>query len=83
MCNVLRVVQESSQCVPHVTPTPPPTTTRGNEKYNDNELYLTTLHRENRGKWSPKNPFEGKHREFGNFARIEGILFVQVVNFLI
>ena len=26
---------------------------------------------------------QGKHREFGNFAKTQGILFGQVVNFLI
>ena len=34
------------------------------------------------GKW-PKNPCQGKHREFGNFAKTQGILFAQVVNSLI
>ena len=30
-----------------------------------------------------KNPCRGKHREFGNFAKTQGILFAQVVNSLI
>ena len=30
-----------------------------------------------------KNPCQGKHREFGNFAKTQGIWFVQVVNSLI
>ena len=30
-----------------------------------------------------KNPCQGKHREFGNFAKTQGILFAQVVNSLI
>ena len=34
-------------------------------------------------KWSQKNPCQGKHREYGNFAKTQGILFVQVVNSLI
>ena len=28
-------------------------------------------------------PCQGKHREFGNFAKIQGIWFAQVVNSLI
>ena len=28
-------------------------------------------------------PCQGKHREFGNFAKTQGILFTQVVNYLI
>ena len=28
-------------------------------------------------------PCQGKHREFGNFAKTQGILFAQVVNSLI
>ena len=35
------------------------------------------------GKWKNKNPCQGKHREFGNFAKTQGILFAQVVNSLI
>ena len=27
-----------------------------------------------------KNPCQGKHREFGNFAKTQGILFAQVIN---
>ena len=34
------------------------------------------------GKWPQKNPCQGKHREFGNFAKTQGILFAQVVNSL-
>ena len=30
-----------------------------------------------------KNPCQGKHREFGNFAKTQGIWFAQVVNSLI
>ena len=30
-----------------------------------------------------KNPCQGKRREFGNFAKTQGILFAQVVNSLI
>ena len=30
-----------------------------------------------------KNPWQGKHREFGNFVKTQGISFAQVVNFLI
>ena len=30
-----------------------------------------------------KNPCQGKHREFGNFAKTQGISFAQVVNPLI
>ena len=30
-----------------------------------------------------KIPCQGKHREFGNFAKTQGILFAQVVNSLI
>ena len=41
-----------------------------------------SLHREN-GKWPKKNPCQGKHREFGNLAKTQGIWFAQVVNFLI
>ena len=49
------------------------------------------------GKWRKKNPFQGKHREFGNFVKTQekhrefcqntgktqGILLAQVVNALI
>ena len=31
---------------------------------------------------APKNPCQGKHRELGNFAKTQEILFAQVVNFL-
>ena len=34
------------------------------------------------GKWK-KNSCQGKHREFGNFAKTQGIWFAQVVNSLI
>ena len=39
-------------------------------------------HRENREN-DQKNPCQGKHREYGNFAKTQGILFPQVVNSLI
>ena len=39
-------------------------------------------HRENREN-GLKNPCQGKHREFGNFAKTQGSLFGQVVNSLI
>ena len=37
------------------------------------------------GKMAKKSPCPGKHREFGNFAKTQGILlmFVQVINSLI
>ena len=35
------------------------------------------------GKMAKKNPCQGKHREFGNFAKTQGIWFAQVVNSLI
>ena len=41
------------------------------------------LHRENRGNGQKKIPCQGKHREFGNFAKTHGIRFAQVVNSLI
>ena len=34
------------------------------------------------GKMAQKNPCQGKHGEFGNFAKTQGILFAQVVNSL-
>ena len=40
------------------------------------------LHRENR-KNGPKKSLSGKHREFGNLAKTQGIGFAQVVNSLI
>ena len=40
------------------------------------------LHREN-GKWPKIIPCQGKHREFGNLSKTQGILFAQVVNSLI
>ena len=45
---------------------------------------LTTaypLHRENRGN-GKRNSLSGKMREFGNFAKTQGIWFAQVVNTL-
>ena len=36
-----------------------------------------------RGKWPKKNPCQGKHREFENFAKTQGIWFAQVVNSLV
>ena len=35
------------------------------------------------GKMAQQIPCQGKHREFGNFAKTQGILFAQVVNSLI
>ena len=35
------------------------------------------------GKMAKKIPCQGKHREFGNFAKTQGIWFAQVVNSLI
>ena len=35
------------------------------------------------GKTAPIIPCQGKHREFGNFAKTQGIWFAQVVNSLI
>ena len=35
------------------------------------------------GKMAKKNHCQGKHREFGNLAKTQGILFAQVVNSLI
>ena len=34
------------------------------------------------GKMARNIPCQGKHREFGNFAKTQGILFAQVVNSL-
>ena len=34
-------------------------------------------------KMSKRIPCQGKHREFGNFAKTQGILFAQVVNSVI
>ena len=41
------------------------------------------LHRENRENFSKKDPCQGKHKEFGNFAKTQGVLFTQVVHSLI
>ena len=35
------------------------------------------------GKMAKTNHCQGKHREFGNFAKTQGILFAQVLNFQI
>ena len=35
------------------------------------------------GKMGGKNPCKGKHRQFGNFAKTQGIWFTQVVSSLI
>ena len=35
------------------------------------------------GKMAKINPCQGKHREFGNFAKTQGIWFAQVENSLI
>ena len=40
------------------------------------------LQREN-SEMAKKNPWQGKHRAFGNVAKTQGILFAQVVNSLI
>ena len=40
-------------------------------------------HRENKENSHKKNPCQRKHREFGNFAKTQGIWFAQVVNSLI
>ena len=40
-------------------------------------------HRENRENSQKNNPCQGKHREFGNFVKTQGILLAQVVNVLI
>ena len=43
-------------------------------------LEMSPLHRENRENGPPKNlPYQGKYREFGDFAKTEGIIFAQVV----
>ena len=33
------------------------------------------------GKWKKKNPCQGKHREFGNFAKTQEIWFAQIFKF--
>ena len=48
----------------------------------DNESFSYRGPRENREN-GQKNPCQGKHREFGNFAKTQGISFAQVVNSLI
>ena len=35
------------------------------------------------GKWQNKKSCQGKHREFGNLAKTQGIWFAQIVNSLI
>ena len=45
-------------------------------------IFRVPLHRKNREN-GQKNPCQGKHREFGNFAKTQGIWFAQVVNSLI
>ena len=35
------------------------------------------------GEMAQKNPCQGRHREFGSFAKTQGILFAEVVNSLI
>ena len=43
-----------------------------------------SLHRENRENGQKKSlSYQGKHREFGNFGKTQGIWFAQVVNTLI
>ena len=50
---------------------------------------LNSLVQGSQGTWktgkmaTTKCPSQGKHREFGNFAKTQGILFAQVVNSLI
>ena len=41
------------------------------------------LHRENRENGPQKNPCQGKYREFGNFAKTQGIWFAQLVTSLV
>ena len=41
------------------------------------------LHRENRENGQKKISCQGKHREFGNFVKTQGMWFAQVVNSLI
>ena len=40
------------------------------------------LHREKQGKWPKRFPVR-ENREFGNFAKTQGIWFAQVINSLI
>ena len=47
------------------------------------EYYRVPTAQGKREKWPPKIPGQGKHREFGNFAKTAGILFARVVNSLI
>ena len=52
----------------------------------DSSVYCTiqgTPAQGKQGKWPKNIPCQGKHREFGNFAKTQGIWFAQVVNFLI
>ena len=49
-----------------------------------NHIYIKGTHATGKtGKMAKKNPCQGKHREFGNFAKTQGIWFAQVVNSLI
>ena len=41
------------------------------------------LHRENRENGQKRNPCQGKHREFGHFAKTQGIWFAPDVDSLI
>ena len=49
---------------------------------NPNTIRVSTAQGK-QGKWFLKNPCQGKHREFGNFAKTQGIWFALVVNSLI
>ena len=46
-------------------------------------LYRVPTAQGKQGKWVKKNPGQGKHREFGKFAKTQGIWFAQVINSLI
>ena len=60
--------------------------TREQEEVGDTQIIIHRAgyprHRENREN-GKKNLCQGKHREFGNFAKTQGILLAQVVNVLI
>ena len=50
-------------------------------KFTTGHLYRVPTARGKQGKWRQKN-CQGKHREFRNFAKTQGIWFAQVVNSL-
>ena len=50
--------------------------------YKEQGIHCTGI-TEKTGRMAQKNPCQGKHREFGNFAKTQGIWFAQVVNSLI